>query len=295
MLTMVDVFRKRCSHDACTKIPCFNVEGSRTPAYCKQHAKDGMVDITNKRCSHDSCTRRPSFNAEGSRTAAFCKRHAEDGMVNVRTRHCSHVSCTKKPFVHVGGSKTAVYCKQHAEDDMVDITHKRCSHSSCTRPPSFIAEGSGSAAFCRKHAQAGMVNVRTCRFSNVSRRAAPGRGVPNDVEKSASTILNTDLLDDSSIHVRKRSRCARHGTPPPRPLGHGPLKGGIVENTTMGSSNHGSHGLSSRAFRSEVTDDTAVTADKRTGHITSERLLPLQDKPHPEKAIKTETELLFFF
>ena len=216
-------------------------------------------------------------------------------MVDVVSKRCSHGSCTKKPFVHVEGSKTAGYCKRHAEDDMVDITHKRGSHSSCTIPPSFNAEGSGTAAFCKKHAQAGMVNVRTRRFSNVSRRAVPGRRVPNNVEKSASTILNTDLLDDSSIHVRKRSRCARHGKQPPRPLGHGPLKGGIVENTRMGSSNHGSHGLSSRAFRSEVTDDTAVTADKQTGHITSEGLLPLQDKPHPEKAIKTEMELLFFF
>ena len=42
-----------------------------------------MVHVPARRCSHDSCTKRPSFNVEGSKTAVYCKQHAEDGMVNI--------------------------------------------------------------------------------------------------------------------------------------------------------------------------------------------------------------------
>ena len=80
---MVDVYHKRCSHDSCTRQPNFNVKGSKTAAFCKQHAEDDMVNVSRKRCSHDACTTRPSFNFEGSKKAMFCKQHAQDGMVCV--------------------------------------------------------------------------------------------------------------------------------------------------------------------------------------------------------------------
>ena len=89
---MVNVNTRHCSHDSCMKKPYFNVEGSKTAVYCRQHADDGMVDVLSKRCSQDSCTKQPGFNFVGSRTSAFCKQHAEDGMVNVRTRRLSDVS-----------------------------------------------------------------------------------------------------------------------------------------------------------------------------------------------------------
>ena len=144
------------------------MEGSKTAVYCRQHADDGMVDVCKKRCSHDSCTKVPTFNFQGSRTSAYCKQHAEDGMVDITNKHCSHDLCTRRPSFDVEGSKTATYCKKHAED--------------------------------------GMVNVRTSRFSNVSRKAVPRRGMPNDVETSAGTMLTTELSGDSRIHGRNRSR-----------------------------------------------------------------------------------------
>ena len=49
-----------------------------------------------------------------------------------------------------------------------------------------------------------LVDVGRRRLPNVSRRPVPGRHVPNNVETSAWTKLNTDLFDDSRIHVRKR-------------------------------------------------------------------------------------------
>ena len=192
-------------------------------------------------------------------------------MVDVPRKRCSHDFCTMKPSFCMEGSRTALYCKQHAGDHMVDVVNKRCSHNSCTKFPSFNVEGKKTAAFCKKHAQNGMVNVRTKRLLTISRRAVHGRGVLHNVETSASTMLNTDLMDKSRIHVRKRSRCTRQ---PPHPFGHVPLKRGLVEPAGMVPSIDVSPDLSSRAFRSEVTDDTCGTAAKQTRHKVPEVLAP---------------------
>ena len=157
---MVDVRSRSCSRDPCMRRPCFNVEGSKIPVYCRQHAEDGMVDVRHKRCSYGSCTRRPGFNVEGSKKAAYCRQHAEDGMVDVINRRCSFGPCTKRPKIYIGGSKTAAgYCTQHAEDQMVDVCTRRCSYDSCTRQPNFNVEGSKTPKYCKEHAVDGTVNV----------------------------------------------------------------------------------------------------------------------------------------
>ena len=67
----MDVRRRRCCYEFCRTDPSFNVEGSKTTAYCKQHAQDGMVGVSRKRCLHEFCRKRPSFNVEGSKSAAY--------------------------------------------------------------------------------------------------------------------------------------------------------------------------------------------------------------------------------
>ncbi|CAN0295820.1 unnamed protein product [Laminaria digitata] len=64
---------RRCSHDSCSMPPSFNVEGSKTAAYCRRHAMRGMVNVVAKRCLHDTCSAYPSFNVEGSASGAYCK------------------------------------------------------------------------------------------------------------------------------------------------------------------------------------------------------------------------------
>ena len=113
---MVNIRSLRCSHDSCATRATFNVEGSKTAAYCRQHAGDNMVDVRNKRCSHDSCTRGPCFNFEGSKKGAFCSQHAETGMVDVRNKRCSHSSCAKRPAWGVGTDGTATSCSRHKSD-----------------------------------------------------------------------------------------------------------------------------------------------------------------------------------
>ncbi|CAM9269831.1 unnamed protein product [Laminaria digitata] len=56
---------RRCQQ--CQRIASFNLEGTNTPKYCKQHAEDGMVNVRKRFCAHDSCTKSPSLNVVGSR------------------------------------------------------------------------------------------------------------------------------------------------------------------------------------------------------------------------------------
>ena len=118
--------------------------------------------------------------------------------------------------------------------------------------------------------------------------------MPNNVETSAITTPSTEWLDDSRIHVRKRTRSTLDGKKTPHSFGHGPRRGRVVVNARRSSSNELSHALSSRTFRDEVTDDTVVKAAKQAGHMMSGGLTKLQDREHSDKfgdAIKTEMEL----
>lgn len=92
---MENVRYKRCSQDACTKDAYRNVQGSKIPMYCKQHAADDMVNVHTKPCSYDTCTRWPSFNVEGKRTGVYRKQHADYGMINALSESCSHDHFTK--------------------------------------------------------------------------------------------------------------------------------------------------------------------------------------------------------
>ena len=85
----------RCRYGLCQVAARYNHEHSKSAAYCKKHAEDSMVK--KKMCSHDSCTRQPCFNVTGSNIPVYCKQHVEDGMVNVKGERCPHDSCMRQP------------------------------------------------------------------------------------------------------------------------------------------------------------------------------------------------------
>ncbi|CAM9101120.1 unnamed protein product, partial [Laminaria digitata] len=169
----VNVRTNRCLHPSCKMRPNLNVDGSKTPAYCKQ--LDGMTPVIKRRCSHDSCANTTNFNTEGSRAGMYCKKHAEngmvdvvsrrcsrgpssgcgraaDGIVNARRRWCSHKSCPRPPRSNVGGTQTARYCNQHAENVAAKAVYVYCCyHDSCTRRSRFNFEGSKTATPCEQH------------------------------------------------------------------------------------------------------------------------------------------------
>ena len=88
---MVNVRTKECLYNSCTKLPSFNFKG-RTPAYCKQHAEDGMVNTRSKRSSKASRTvvgasrREPTGGVHT--TYVRVKREISDGPMNLRPTRC---------------------------------------------------------------------------------------------------------------------------------------------------------------------------------------------------------------
>ena len=69
---MVNVRGKRCAHATCMKWPSFNVEGSKTPAYCKEHADDGMVNVCTRRSGTESCTAGPALGVPNNVDTTPC-------------------------------------------------------------------------------------------------------------------------------------------------------------------------------------------------------------------------------
>ena len=78
---------RRCSHASCSKASSFSVKGSKTAAYCRLHAKDGMVNDRRKRCFNDSCIKQPSFNFAVSYT--HLRAHETRGNLVCRLQHAA--------------------------------------------------------------------------------------------------------------------------------------------------------------------------------------------------------------
>lgn len=142
---MVIVNGRRCLHDSCMKRPVFNIEGSKTASYCRQHAEDGMVNVSRRSCSHDPCMKRPTFNMEGNKTAVYCRTHAKDGMVEVSlSRRCSNITCARRPTWGLLADGTASVCYYHKGDvlgDPVINFEARCKVAGCRKVSSWGLEG----------------------------------------------------------------------------------------------------------------------------------------------------------
>ena len=122
---MLDVKSKRCSHESCYSVPSYNIQGSKTAAYCRQRAKEGMVAVFKNHCSYGFWMTRPTSTFGGSTKAVSCRKHAEEGMVVVRSSRFSRKSCSKIPCFNVEGSKNAAYSKHHAHDEVPTAV---CAH-----------------------------------------------------------------------------------------------------------------------------------------------------------------------
>lgn len=66
---MIDLIHKICAHLGCSKLPSFDVEGTRKREFCAGHAKRGMVDVSSKKCAHLGCSKGLSFGGAGTKRA----------------------------------------------------------------------------------------------------------------------------------------------------------------------------------------------------------------------------------
>ncbi|CAN0441221.1 unnamed protein product [Laminaria digitata] len=262
-----------------------------------------MVDVCSKRCFNDSCTRHPSFNVEGSKTSAYCKQHADDGMLNVYNKRCLHDSCTRHQSFNVEGSKTSAYCKQHAADGMVDVRMKRCLHDSCTRHPSFNLEGSKTPAYCKQHAQEGVVNVRTNRSLHDCRATGAERGVPSNDPATPCTTRNNDVWDGSILksdlscellNGRKRPRLDVDSNHRQLCLDQGTLtEGGASQMVGMDPKTGVLDTSSSRSSQEHLNGSTVRSTPKETHQVMPPTVAPVPDENELESGapIKTEMEI----
>ena len=76
MKGMVDVRKKQCIGDGCTKYANHGLTGSRKPDYCAGHALEGMVNVWKKQCIGDGCTKYANHGLTGSRKPDYCAGHA---------------------------------------------------------------------------------------------------------------------------------------------------------------------------------------------------------------------------
>ena len=167
-----------------------------------------MVNVRSKRCLHDGCKIRPSFNVKGSRTKLFCKNHAEDGMFHVRSKRCSYDSCSRSASFTLEGTKTPMYCERHAEDGMVDVRNKGCMYDGCNKHPRFIIKGSRTKLYCKAHAENGAVEVNKEHVGNESRAKRSPKALLSRAGVSTSTGPYHDVSDECVVSGRKRSRLA---------------------------------------------------------------------------------------
>lgn len=153
--------KKRCKANNCTLYPVYNVQGSKTGLYCKQHAKAGMQDVRNKRCKFEGCMSiTPCFNFPGL-SGIYCAEHALKDMVNVKSKKCKNDGCGKQPHFNQPTETTGLYCKEHKLENMIDVGHIKCKAESCSRRPTYNVEGNVIALYCKHHKLNGMVNVKS--------------------------------------------------------------------------------------------------------------------------------------
>ena len=178
---MVDVVSKRCSHDACTRIPTFNAEGCKTPKCCKQHAKKGMVNVLKRQPSNEPSSKRPRSNLE--------RRPAAD----VFGDRCSHTSCTMRSSWGSLTEGAATVCGYHKSDILgspVINFRARCKLAGCRKLSSW-GQGGEQPTHCADHGplESGlvcMVGVRTVRERRVS------SGLPHHALSNPSLDVKTE-------------------------------------------------------------------------------------------------------
>ena len=142
---MVNVRSKRCSHGSCAKAPSFGVEGSKTAAYCKQHAEKGMVNVVIKRCSHPSFTRVAAWGLLEDGVMTVCAHHrsdSKDGLVINFMAACVIVGCNRLAKWGLDGLQPT-RCPVHGpgEEGLVCILGSNGVKASVRAPPSNSRRG----------------------------------------------------------------------------------------------------------------------------------------------------------
>lgn len=78
---MLNVYSQRWLHDSCRTKSHIIFQCTKIVRYRKQLAGDDVVGILSQLCFQDSCTKLPNYNLKGSKKEAYCRQHTENGIV----------------------------------------------------------------------------------------------------------------------------------------------------------------------------------------------------------------------
>ena len=92
---MIDIKRRQCNYDGCTKSPTYNYEGETKRLYCAEHAHQAMICL-NKKHMCENCEVYASFNYREFKTGHFCDTHKLNNMINVTIIPCKTHLCDTK-------------------------------------------------------------------------------------------------------------------------------------------------------------------------------------------------------
>ena len=217
---MVNLGKKECRTEGCSKQSLFGVAGTKTAEYRAQHTPDGMVNVLSKKCKTEGCGKHPSFGMADMNKREYCAQHAPDGMVNVSKRKFRTEGCAKTSSVGVASTKTVEYCAQDAPHGMFHVYNRKCRTEGYSKQSSFGEAGAKNLEYCTQHAKYGMVsacrneifwNVEECRRRKVDPHHSD---VETVVNASPSGLKRKPLYpsshasapSDDSEDSRKRAR-----------------------------------------------------------------------------------------
>jgi len=128
---MIDKKHKKCAEDGCSLIPSYAVSSSKTPLYCKAHAKEDMVNVKHKKCEESGCMTHPSYNYANENKPRYCKQHKLEVMIDVVHQRCMVDDCFIRPIYNSINENRPLYCLYHKTSDMIDVASKKCKSEWC--------------------------------------------------------------------------------------------------------------------------------------------------------------------
>ena len=168
---VVNLTRKMCREETCSKEPTYNFPNEKTTAYCSIHKKPGMEDLKHKKCEHvdsdgNKCKLLATYGPQGEHVK-YCQSHAllHENMVVIRTTLCKYkdengVSCTTRASFNAPGTKSAKWCKLHKQDgDVFVLKVDKCKEEGCETRASFNHKNADKPLYCDAHKLIGMVNI----------------------------------------------------------------------------------------------------------------------------------------
>lgn len=149
-----------CIFEGCTTLANCNYPEQKESVYCAKHRLEGMIDIKSKRCAFEKCTTIPTFNFGNIKTAVYCEKHAEKGMINVKDKRCEKDGCENFARYNFKLDANKKYCLEHREKGMIDKKGDYCQHEDCETLASYNYEGEKKKLYCSNHYLPDMINVK---------------------------------------------------------------------------------------------------------------------------------------